>query len=474
MTAAKTPTQQLAAFCAGLRWPAIPSDARERTKELVLDHVGVAIRGSATESARAARRYVARTSPSGRSSQLGADARATASWAALANGVAAHSIEMDDVTTESSLHPGVAVIPAALGLAEERGVSATTFLEAVVAGYEVTMRVGNALGGANAYGRGFHPTGVAGAFGAAAAAARVLGLDADGITRAMGIAGTMASGSLEYLADGSWTKRLNPGWAAHAGIVAAELAAEGFTGPASAIEGKHGALRSFTDDAKPARLLADLGSPLQVMRVSIKPYGCCRYNHGLIDAVLQLRREHGLTLGSVASMTLHVLSAGAALVADPIELKRDPRNVVDAQFSAPYAAAVALVRGAAGLREFDEATIADPTVRSLMTRIDCVRDSELDAQYPQVWPAAVTVRLRDGRTLEARITHALGEPENPVPRAALVDRFVELTSHAMAEPAARARAASLLSLDTAPDFATTFRVARDEVIYAHAQNDLRV
>jgi 2-methylcitrate dehydratase PrpD len=465
VTAPTTPTQQLAAFCAGLRWPAIPSDARERTKELVLDHVGVAIRGSATESARAARRYVARTSPGGRASQLGVDTRATASWAALANGVAAHSIEMDDVTTESSLHPGVAVIPAALGLAEEREASPTVFLEAVVAGYEVTMRVGNALGGANAYGRGFHPTGVAGAFGAATAAARVLGLDADGITRAMGIAGTMASGSLEYLSDGSWTKRLNAGWAAHAGIVAAELAAEGFTGPASAIEGKHGALGSFTDNAKPERLLADLGSPLQVMRVSIKPYGCCRYNHGLIDAVLQLRREHGITPDSVASMTLHVLSAGAALVADPIERKRDPRNVVDAQFSAPYAAAVALVRGAAGLREFDAATIADRTVRSLMTRIDCVRDPALDALYPRIWPAAVTVRLRDGRTLQARITHALGEPENPLPRAALTDRFVELMSRVMDEPAARRHAAGLLSLDAASDFGSTFREAR-EVIYS--------
>jgi 2-methylcitrate dehydratase PrpD len=463
------PTRQLAEFCTSLTWPEIPADARERTKELVLDHVGVAIRGSSTGSAQAIRSYVARTSPAGGSSLLGVDARATAAWAALANGVAAHSIEMDDVTTESSLHPGVAVIPAALGIAEERGASTVTFLEAVTAGYEVTMRVGNALGGANAYGRGFHPTGVAGAFGAAAAAARVLGLDAEGITRALGIAGTMASGSLEYLADGSWTKRLNAGWAAHAGLVAAELASEGFTGPPSAIDGAHGALRSFTDDAHPERLLAGLGSPLQVMLVSIKPYGCCRYNHGLIDAVLKLRREHGLTPDSVASMTLHVLSAGAPLVADPIERKRDPRNVVDAQFSAPFAAAVALARGAAGLREFDAATIADPTVRGLMRRIDCVRDPELDAQYPKIWPAAVTARLRDGRTLQTRITHALGEPENPVPRAALIDRFVQLTADAWDEPTARARAASLLSLDTAPDLGRFFSLARSEAAPTRAQ-----
>ncbi|MEK7862908.1 MAG: MmgE/PrpD family protein, partial [Chloroflexota bacterium] len=237
MTRSRTPTQQLADFCASLDWPALPGDARERTKELVLDHVGVAIRGSATDSGQAVRRYVERTPPSGpsngapsstgRSSILGTNVRASAPWAALANGTSAHSIEMDDVTTESSLHPGVPVIPAALALAQERGASAIAFLEAVVTGYEVVMRVGNALGGANAYGRGFHPTGVAGAFGAAVAAARVLGLDADGAARAMGIAGTMASGSLEYLSDGAWTKRLNPGWAALRGLVAAELAAAG-------------------------------------------------------------------------------------------------------------------------------------------------------------------------------------------------------------------------------------------------------
>jgi 2-methylcitrate dehydratase PrpD len=265
----------------------------------------------------------------------------------------------------------------------------------------------------------------------------------------------MASGSLEYLSDGSWTKRLNPGWAAHAGIVAADLAAEGFTGPATALEGRDGALRSFTDDARPERLLADLGAPLQVMRVSIKPYGCCRYNHGLIDCVLQLRRD-GLTPDAVERMTLYVLRAGASLVVDPIERKRDPRNVVDAQFSAPYAAAVALVRGGAGLREFDAAAIADPAVRDLMRRIDCASDAALETEYPEVWPAAVTVRLRDGRTLEARIRHALGEPENPVPRPALVERFVELASAAMAEPAARELARTLLALDTQPDLAGLF------------------
>jgi 2-methylcitrate dehydratase PrpD len=434
---------------------------------------------------------------------------------------------MDDVTTESSLHPGAAVIPAALAVAEElaeraagaiatpsagdaRGASGPSskdvpppladtigvrVLEAIAAGYEVTMRVGNALGAASAYSRGFHPTGVAGVFGAAVAAGKLRGLDADGLERAIGIAGTMASGSLEYLADGSWTKRLNPGWAAHAGIVAAGLAEAGFMGPATALDGEHGVLRGYTDAPDPERLTEGLdelaraggaaagagsGGELQLMRVSIKPYGCCRYSHGLIDAVLALRREHfapggqgraaerkeigadaaaDLTLDDVERIRLGVLSGGWSLIAEGIERKRDPRNVVDAQFSAPYAAAVALVHGRAGLAEFTPGSMADPRVRALMSRMECFRDPSLDAEYPRRWPALVEIRLRDGRVLRKRIDHALGEPENPVPRDALVDRFVEMVAARLDPPAARAVAARILRLDAERDLSLLQEIA---------------
>src|SRR5207245_6946089 len=169
------------------------------------------------------------------------------------NGTAAHAVELDDVTTESSLHPGVVVIPAALALAEETQTTPARMLEAIVAGYEVTMRVGNALNPASAYARGFHPTGVAGVFGATMAASHLLGLEHEGGTNALGIAGTLASGSREYLAGGAWAKRLNPGWAGHAGITAARLAQAGFSGPATVFEGRLGVLHASSDDALPAR-----------------------------------------------------------------------------------------------------------------------------------------------------------------------------------------------------------------------------
>ena len=367
----------------------------------------------------------------------------------MANGTAAHAVELDDVTTQSSLHPGVAVIPSALALAEEIQASPTNMLQAIVAGYEVTMRAGNALNAASAYARGFHPTGVAGVFGATMAAGLMLGLGTDQLSSALGIAGTLASGSLEYLADGAWTKRLNPGWAGHAGITAAHLARAGFSGPKSVFEGRLGALHAFSDAADASLLLADLGEPLQIMRVSIKPYACCRYNHGLIDCVLDLRRSHQFELADVERIRLGVLSGGALLVADPIEQKRAPRGVVDAQFSAPYAASVALLYGTGGIDAYTPDKLTDPTVRELMRRTECYRTPWLDANYPRQWPAAAEIHLRDGRVLGTRVDYATGEPENPVARSALLSKFVSLARDSVSD--AEALAQHILAIDAGAD-----------------------
>jgi len=290
---------------------------------------------------------------------------------------------------------------------------------------------------------------VAGIFGATMAAARVLGLDSTQATRALGIAGTLASGSLEYLADGAWTKRLNAGWAGHAGITAAHLAQAGFSGPASVFEGRLGVLHAYSDAPDPSRLRADLGAPLQVMRVSIKPYACCRYNHGLIDCVLSLAREERIEPDDVDRIRLGVLSGGALLVADPIERKRTPESVVDAQFSAPYAAAIALVLGSGGLDAYAPEHLRDPSVRRLMARTECYHDPSLDRDYPRRWPAEAEIHLRSGRVLSKRIEFATGEPENPVPRAALVDKFVSLASESVRD--APALAERILNIDHEPD-----------------------
>jgi 2-methylcitrate dehydratase PrpD len=281
------------------------------------------------------------------------------------------------------------------------------------------------------------------------AAAHQLGLDVRQRVMALGIAGTLASGSLEYLAGGAWTKRLNPGWAGHAGITAAFLAKAGFSGPQTVFEGRLGVLHAYSDAPFPNRLLDDLGQPLQVMRVSIKPYACCRYNHGLIDCMLSLRRS--VAIEDIERIRLGVLSGGAVLVADPIEQKRAPQSIVDAQFSAPYAAAAALVYGSGGIDVYAPDKLTDRTVRDLMCRTECCRDASLDAVYPKQWPATAEIQLRDGRVLTRRVEYATGEPENPVSREALVAKFVSLSNGVVADPSDLAT--TILSLDADPDLA---------------------
>jgi 2-methylcitrate dehydratase PrpD len=255
---------------------------------------------------------------------------------------------------------------------------------------------------------------------------------------------------MEYLSDGSWTKRLNAGWAAHVGVVASSLARTGFTGPASVFEGPLGLFRAYSGEPLPELLLNDLTGPLQIMQVGIKPYACCRYNHGLVDCMLDLKREQGIRSEDVEAIRLGVLSGGWALVADPIEVKRAPRTVVDAQFSAPFAVALALARGGAGPDLYNEETLSDPTLRHLMARMECYRDSSLDSAFPRLWPSAVEVTLRDGRRLATRSEFTTGDPEKPLSRADLVAKFVSLASGLMSSGDAEALAQRILHLDKEP------------------------
>ncbi|MGH2966467.1 MAG: MmgE/PrpD family protein [Solirubrobacterales bacterium] len=446
-----TAARQLAEFCRALSWSALGQSTRDRTTELLLDHIGVTLAGYDEASSISVRSSLAHLGAPGPSSIIGSRLRTQPSWAALVNGTTSHAIEMDDCERVSSLHPGASVIPAALAVAEEVDATSVALLEAVVAGYEVTIRAGSALGPSSAYRRGFHPTGVAGVFGAAMAAGLLLGHDATTLTSGLGVAGGMAAGSLEYLTDGSWTKRLAPGWAAHAGIVSARLAAAGFLGPASVFEGPHGFLHAYGDSGEPALLLAGLGGSMGIDRVAIKAHAGCRYTHGLVDCMIQLREDYGLQPDEVERIDLRVLSIGSELVAEPIERKRHPRTVVDAQFSAPFAVAIALVHGRASRSEFSAANLADPRVRHLMVRTSCHRDPALDALYPEGMPARVVVRLRSGRELEASLTYPSGEPENPVGRPAMLARFVEFATPRLGGRRAARVASELLAFDEQGD-----------------------
>ena len=407
-------TQILAKFASNVNYEDLPPDVVDRAKYFCLDFAGVTLNGSTTDSAKAVVKALDDVGRSGPSTIVGTNKRALPEYAAMANGTAFHSIEMDDVNNEASLHPGVVAFPTALAMADIAPVSGKDFISAVVAGYDVIIRLGRALKPKEHYGRGFHPTGTCGAFGGAAVAARLLGLQGDDYTHALGIAGSQAAGSMEYLAQGAWTKRLHPGWSAHSGIWAALLARAGYSGPTTILEGRDGFLNAYSGDPDPSLVLKDLGEEYQVTRTGVKPHACCRYNQGPIDCLLEIGKSNDFQALDIEEVKIGVLSQGMRLVAEPVEAKRNPKSVVDMQFSMPFAAAVALSYGSASLNEYAIGIPDRPEVRHIMDRVQCVTDPKLDAQTPKLFPAWAEVRTSNGRTMRSELTYPKGDPENPV------------------------------------------------------------
>lgn len=423
-------TRDLVEAVWSLRFADLEPEDLAATRMLLLDHIGVTANGSATGSARVAQRWAAKLASNGAGFPLiGSAGCLSAVPAALANAVAAHSIEYDDVHNAASLHPGVVIFPTAMAITTLADSSNQELLLAVVRGYEVMCRVGRAANPKAEYARHFHPTATVGHLGAAATAASLLGLDERQTIWALGIASTAAGGGMEFLADGSWTKRFHPALAAQNGINAALLAAEGFDGGGDGIGGPRGFLAAHSADPHPELLLADFrAAPLEVRATSIKAHTCCRYNQGPIDALLSLRATHSLQASDVAAISLGIQTVAMDIVAEPRAAKIRPKNTVEAQFSLPFGAAVAMVRGRAGLAEYTDEVLNDRDVVRLMDLVTCSADPEIDRHYPQQWRAWAEVTTVEGQSVKAAVTDPKGDPTNALTPEELRAKFDELTA----------------------------------------------
>ena len=426
----------------GLKIEDVPPHIALRARHLMLDAFGCALASRREEYA--ARYFAAVCDLTGVGANspnatrdgrgvIGYAARLPMRDAALMNGVLAHGLDYDDTHMAGVIHLTVSVLPAVLALGGERNASGRDVLTAYIAGLEAGARIASVVkSGLHAH--GFHPTGVVGAFASALAAGKLIGLNVNQLVQAQGIALSLASGSLQFIEDGSWTKRLHPGWAAQAGITAAVMASHGIVAPRAPYEGRFGFYRIYLGQDEHARIdpalalagLTDVDSDMphvtrwELENIAVKPFPMCHFVHASIDAAIALRAQ-GVNVAGVRSIEVRVPAGVVPAVCEPQDKKRRPQSDYDAKFSLPYAVVSGLMRGRLGLAELTPQAFQDPAACALMDRVTYAVDSA--STFPQHYTGEVRVTLLDGRTVTHRESINRGHAERPLSNDDVVEKY---------------------------------------------------
>jgi 2-methylcitrate dehydratase PrpD len=404
-------TQRLAGFAATLRFDDLPAAVVERTQLLFMDLAGIIVRAQALDSTEVLKRTLRDLGQhEGHVRVMGCGGRWTPQAAALIAGAAAHSLDFDDTHAEAQLHPGAPVIAAALAAAQLVNAGSRELLAAIVAGYEVMIRVALGVNALRHGERGFHGSATSGVFGATAAAGNLLGLTAGQMEHAFGTALSEAAGTGQFVVNGAWTKRFHVGNAAAGGVLAAALARRGYTGATQALEGKEGFFRVYSPEPRPELAVRGLGTQWEILQSGIKPYPCCRGIHAPLDAVMALHARHAIALDRIATVRVGMGKRSVYVVGEPQERRRDPKNVVDCQFSVHLCLAIALKHRRMGWDDYEPA-MADPDIRALMQRVDVFEDAECEANFPRAFSAVVEIRTTDGECWREFVYAPRGEPE---------------------------------------------------------------
>jgi 2-methylcitrate dehydratase PrpD len=375
-------------------------------------------------------------------SRLALGRKATARAAALINGTAAHTVEVDDIFRDGIYHPGAPSIAAALAMAQAQGASGAQFLRAVVVGYEISTRMGAAMG--RAHYKYWHNTGTIGCFGACAAACEILGLDRKRFANALATVATFAAALQQAFRMDSMSKPLHAGRAAEAGVTAALAAREGVTGSLDVIEGEAGFGRAMGDGPDWEKVFPDLGKKFNICQMTFKNHGCCGHTFAAIDGALALKTKMGFAPADVERV-----SVGTYKAALDVAGYDEPRTAAEARFSLKYVVATALTHGNVRLAAFEGARLNDAGTRALMGRIDVKVDPELDATFPRQRAARVAITAR-GKRVEHLQPTRIGDPDAPLSDAQLEEKYLELGAPVLGEPGARALLGKLWKLETAP------------------------
>jgi 2-methylcitrate dehydratase PrpD len=447
-----TAAESLAAFATDLCFRDIPTCVIEAAELHLLDTLGCGLAAHALGIAAEGRAAMGEGGGVPEATVIGWPERLPAPSAAFANAMLCHGLDFDDTHAGAVSHVSAVIGPVALALAEARRASGADLLAAFVAGAEAMIRLGLAASGAF-HARGFHPTSVLGVLGATLAAARLGGLDAPRVASALGIAGSLAGGLLVFLEDGTPTKPVHPGWAAHGGLLAARLAAHGASGPPSVVEGRHGLFHAFVGrealDLSPA--LGDLGARWEVPRIAYKPYPVCHYMHGALGAAAEATCGKAFSPAEIADVVVTVPEAAVPIVLEPRPRKLAPRTPYEGKFSLQYSTAAMLVRGRVGVETYLPEAMRDPEVLEVARRVRY--ETRPYPTHPRAFPGGARIRLRNGQVLAADHAHQRGAPENPLPRDQVVDKFRLNAGLALAPGAVEGLETAVLGLGALADVA---------------------
>jgi 2-methylcitrate dehydratase PrpD len=443
--------RRLARFVLALELKDLPTPVVDRARILTLDTLGCCLASVRYDFGRAVRATAERLGGRPESLVVGGSVRVAAANAVLANATLAHGLDFDDTREDAIVHTGSVAVPTSLAVGEATGADGRAVLAAIVAAVEVMCKVGLAVPG-KFHARHYHPTALTGTFAAAAAAGKLYGLSEDELVRAFGICGSQAAGIIEYLADGSWTKRLHPGWNAHAGVTAALLAQSGFTGPETVLEGEHGFYRAFAGGVEPARLdelLASLGRVWELEQLTFKPYPCGSIAQPYMDCALRLHESRGVRADDIVEIRCRTAAGPVPRLWEPLASKHAPQNGYAAKFSLPYLLAVILTRGRASLAEFEDDVVRDPQILSVASRVGYELDATID--YPRQFVGHLRARLKDGRVVEEWQDHPRGGPDSPMSREEIESKFRGNASLVMSGDRVSQVVRNVMGLDAEPN-----------------------
>lgn len=450
-----TATRALSEFVATLQWSALPNEVTNRTRELLLDVLGVACAGVEIDAVKAVRHAAKSWGRSSEATIIGRRWRLPAQHAAFVNAFAARIHTFDDTYEPGTIHPGSAVIAAALAASEKAGSGPCDFLAAIVAGYEVATRVAAAVSPSH-YAHGFHNTGTCNAFAAAAAAARAMGLGVDATEQVLGLAAATAAGLRQHQLTGSMADTaLHGARAAQTGVSAADLQSSGLTGPTAILDGDLGFCRVMCPEPNLDKLNDGLGSQFEFLKATIKPFPSCRFTHGPIDAAIALRRQHNIDPAQIEQVEIRGFRQSMEVSNRP-----HPKSRTDRILSHQYTVAEALIRGDVTLSAFDDSRAQSAELMALVDRISASVDQELDGLYPGHQPHRVIVMLSNGARLEAFREDPPGGAADPLPAQLLSDKFMGLAVPVLGERHARGVVKAIADFDREPNLSRLTRNLR--------------